>query len=139
MVGYGLMSLFPEGNLIMAAVLVLQIPDHPLKLFYLDRQFLHQLLVAPVAGAHRVECLLQGVYHAKQLPDIALEVVYLVDVILALHIRQLLFSPQTLLYGLSQIALEEHPLYRSCKCASDHRSSGRLLLAHCAGKDRNYI
>ena len=81
------MSFLTESVLVVATVPVLEILDHSLKLIYLSRQLLYEFLVTPITGTHRIERLLQGAYHVKQIPDGGLQAVYLVDVILAFHIR----------------------------------------------------
>ena len=64
-----------KGMLIMALVLIFQILNHLLKLIYLGCQLYHKLFVAFVAGRHRIQSLLQGVYHIKQSLDGSLEIV----------------------------------------------------------------
>ena len=82
-----LQAALAKGVLVVAPVLVLQILDHLLKLTNLGCQLYHKLFVTLVAGRHRVQGLLQGVYYVKQALDGSLEVINLVYVILALHIR----------------------------------------------------
>ena len=81
-----LVGLLSKGVLVVAAIPVLQILDHPLKIPNLGSQPLDKLLIAPVAGTHAVERQLQGLYEIKQAPVVRLEDFNLVDVFLALHI-----------------------------------------------------
>ena len=47
---------------------LLQILDHFLKLIYLGCQLYYKLFVALVASRHRIQGLLQGVYHIYKTP-----------------------------------------------------------------------
>ena len=63
-----LQTALAKGMLIMALVLIFQILNHLLKLIYLGRQLYYKLFVAFVAGRHRIQGLLQGVYHIHKTP-----------------------------------------------------------------------
>ena len=87
-----LMGLLAKGVLVVATVAFFQITNLLLVRFYLCTQFPHKLLIALAAGIHAVKSLPQRVNHVKKIPDGGLKAQYLVDVILAFHIRQQLFG-----------------------------------------------